>query len=447
MKLRLRYAKRGKVRFTSHRDTARIWERAMRRAGVPVATSAGFTPRPRLSFGLALPTGAESVAEYLDVEVLDDAMTADDVDDLPGAPRRRAPGRVRGARRRRAPSPGPGRCRRPSRRCTWELGDAGGVRPPRGAVERAAGGGDAAARAGAQGRAPGRRRPPGDPVAGSARTTAHWSPRWRPSGAACDRPSSPPWPSPAPTWRRCGRCGRINGSSTTETGARCSRCRSSCRRPWWAHERGRTWTTRCRGPTPRPAPTRPTDTPGAAGGADAGDDARATAERRAGRGGRQRRRGRPPRKRRRGSRGGQRRRKPDGARRRGDGGDDGDDSPELPEPMRENRPSVEAAERALVRKPQIGDTRPAPAPRRRRPRRRPTPPRRRAGRQDGRPRPPAAAPSAAKARARRRRRSRASARGAPAPRGGRRPAAEPPDDVARAAPRAASATAGPSGAT
>jgi radical SAM-linked protein len=83
VKLRLRYAKRGKVRFTSHRDTARIWERAMRRAGVPVATSAGFTPRPRLSFGLALPTGAESVAEYLDAELHDDAMTVDDLDDLP----------------------------------------------------------------------------------------------------------------------------------------------------------------------------------------------------------------------------------------------------------------------------------------------------------------------------------------------------------------------------
>ena len=70
MKLRLRYAKRGKVRFTSHRDTARVWERAMRRADVPVAVSAGFTPRLRLSFGLALPTGAESVAEYLDLEVM-----------------------------------------------------------------------------------------------------------------------------------------------------------------------------------------------------------------------------------------------------------------------------------------------------------------------------------------------------------------------------------------
>ncbi len=81
-KLRLRYAKRGKVRFTSHRDTARIWERAMRRAAVPVATSAGFTPRPRLSFGLALPTGAESIAEYLDVDVVDGELSGDDLDDV-----------------------------------------------------------------------------------------------------------------------------------------------------------------------------------------------------------------------------------------------------------------------------------------------------------------------------------------------------------------------------
>jgi radical SAM-linked protein len=83
MRLRVRYAKLGKVRFTSHRDTARIWERALRRTGVPVATSAGFTPRPRVSFGLALPTGAESLAEYLDVELLDPA-----VDDLGGLPER-----------------------------------------------------------------------------------------------------------------------------------------------------------------------------------------------------------------------------------------------------------------------------------------------------------------------------------------------------------------------
>jgi radical SAM-linked protein len=81
VRLRLRATKLGKVRFVSHRDTARLWERAMRRAGLPVATSAGFTPRPRLSFGLALPTGAESIAEYVDVELRDG--TDVDLDALP----------------------------------------------------------------------------------------------------------------------------------------------------------------------------------------------------------------------------------------------------------------------------------------------------------------------------------------------------------------------------
>lgn len=67
--VRLRFAKVGKVRFTSHRDVARMWERALRRARLPVAYTAGFRPRPKLSFGLALSTGHESVAEYLDVEL------------------------------------------------------------------------------------------------------------------------------------------------------------------------------------------------------------------------------------------------------------------------------------------------------------------------------------------------------------------------------------------
>lgn len=69
MKVTVRYSKLGKVRFTSHRDAARLWERALRKAEVPVAFSAGFTPRPKISFGLALPTGAESVGEYLDIEL------------------------------------------------------------------------------------------------------------------------------------------------------------------------------------------------------------------------------------------------------------------------------------------------------------------------------------------------------------------------------------------
>jgi len=72
MKLRVRSTKLGKIRFTSHRDAARMWERALRRAELPVVMSQGFTPRAKISFGLALPTGAESVAEYVDIDLVDD---------------------------------------------------------------------------------------------------------------------------------------------------------------------------------------------------------------------------------------------------------------------------------------------------------------------------------------------------------------------------------------
>jgi radical SAM-linked protein len=82
MKVRVRFTKVGKVRFTSHRDIARVWERVLRRADVPVAYSEGFSPRPKLSFGLALPTGGESLAEYLDVDV-DEGRPAPDLDALP----------------------------------------------------------------------------------------------------------------------------------------------------------------------------------------------------------------------------------------------------------------------------------------------------------------------------------------------------------------------------
>jgi len=80
MRVRLRFTKLGKVRWTSHRDVARMWERALRRTSLPIAHTAGFTPRPKVSFGLALPTGHESVAEYLDVEL---ATAAFDVGSLP----------------------------------------------------------------------------------------------------------------------------------------------------------------------------------------------------------------------------------------------------------------------------------------------------------------------------------------------------------------------------
>ena len=80
-RVRVRYAKRGRLRFTSHRDFARAFERALRRAGVPMAYSAGFTPHPKVSYVGAAPTGVASEAEYLELGL----ATAVDVDRLRAA--------------------------------------------------------------------------------------------------------------------------------------------------------------------------------------------------------------------------------------------------------------------------------------------------------------------------------------------------------------------------
>ena len=79
MRVRVRYAKVGKVRFLSHRDLARILERAVRRAGLPVAYSQGFSPRAKLHFGLALSTGYESLAEYVDIDLDEPESAAEEI--------------------------------------------------------------------------------------------------------------------------------------------------------------------------------------------------------------------------------------------------------------------------------------------------------------------------------------------------------------------------------
>jgi radical SAM-linked protein len=80
-KLRIRYAKRGRLRFTSHRDFARAFERAVRRARVPIAFSSGYSPHPKISYANASPTGAATEAEYLEIgltrECDPDAVRAD----------------------------------------------------------------------------------------------------------------------------------------------------------------------------------------------------------------------------------------------------------------------------------------------------------------------------------------------------------------------------------
>jgi radical SAM-linked protein len=68
-RLIVRYAKRGRMRFASHRDVARAVERGVRRAGLPIAYSAGFTPHPKISYAGAAPTGTASEAEYLELSL------------------------------------------------------------------------------------------------------------------------------------------------------------------------------------------------------------------------------------------------------------------------------------------------------------------------------------------------------------------------------------------
>lgn len=80
---RIRFAKRGRARFASHRDFQRAFERALRRAGVPMAYSAGFSPHPKISYANAAATGAASEAEYVEIGTsaeVDPGRLADELD-------------------------------------------------------------------------------------------------------------------------------------------------------------------------------------------------------------------------------------------------------------------------------------------------------------------------------------------------------------------------------
>jgi radical SAM-linked protein len=74
--LLVRYAKRGKMRFASQLDLARAFERGVRRAGLPIAYSVGFTPHPKISYAGGVPTGVASEAEYLSLALTSRVETA-----------------------------------------------------------------------------------------------------------------------------------------------------------------------------------------------------------------------------------------------------------------------------------------------------------------------------------------------------------------------------------
>lgn len=69
MRLRIIFAKQGALRYTGHLDLHRLWERAARRAELPLAYSQGFHPQPKLAIAAALPLGFSSRCEVLDMRL------------------------------------------------------------------------------------------------------------------------------------------------------------------------------------------------------------------------------------------------------------------------------------------------------------------------------------------------------------------------------------------
>ena len=70
-RLRLRFEKRGEISLLSHHDLMRLFERSARRAGLPIAMTEGFNPRPRMSFPLALGVGVEALREVVEMDLSD----------------------------------------------------------------------------------------------------------------------------------------------------------------------------------------------------------------------------------------------------------------------------------------------------------------------------------------------------------------------------------------
>src|SRR5262245_50258011 len=77
-KLRIRFRKRGDLRFLSHHDLMRAFERMLRRAALPFRSTSGFHPKPRVVFALSLPLGVVGLDEVVELELTEE-MPPEDV--------------------------------------------------------------------------------------------------------------------------------------------------------------------------------------------------------------------------------------------------------------------------------------------------------------------------------------------------------------------------------
>src|SRR5687768_17732506 len=69
MRIRITFAKKGPLRYTGHLDLHKLWERAARRAQLPLAYSQGFHPQPKMNMAAALPLGFSSRCEVMDMKL------------------------------------------------------------------------------------------------------------------------------------------------------------------------------------------------------------------------------------------------------------------------------------------------------------------------------------------------------------------------------------------
>lgn len=85
MKIRIRFSKTGKMKFVGHLDVMRYFQKAIKRAGIDIAFTQGFSPHPIMSFALPLGVGVTSDGEYIDVQVNSTKSSEESIDALNSA--------------------------------------------------------------------------------------------------------------------------------------------------------------------------------------------------------------------------------------------------------------------------------------------------------------------------------------------------------------------------
>ena len=77
LKVRIKFRKYGVMRFIGHLDVMRYFQKALRRAELPVDFSGGYSPHMIMSFAVPLGVGMESLGDYFDLEMAEDMSTAE----------------------------------------------------------------------------------------------------------------------------------------------------------------------------------------------------------------------------------------------------------------------------------------------------------------------------------------------------------------------------------